>query len=183
MVVPFLYIPEESYPLHSIPIENYNGSAYFYSSVFTDILERNNFDTSLLQNGEISVYVLYPSSDNLPYSTEVSSYNTNDDLYIEIGKQAHLGSTTNENGRITVSAIVHPLRSLERAYLSTVSNIISVLGVHELKAHGLMKIPEKEHWKVLKEQQKHPSWKTITPELRKLYDELVRTKKEYQEPK
>jgi hypothetical protein len=46
-----------------------------------------------------------------------------------------------------------------------------------------MKIPDKDHWRILKLQQSHPSWKTITPELKQLYQNHVKNKKEYQEPK
>ena len=128
MIVPFLYIPEEDYPLYSIPIENFDGSAYFYSAVFTDILQRNDFDTSKLRNEEISVYVLQPSSDNLPFSSK-SQYNTAGPLHIEIGKNAPIGTAKTDNNHITVSAVIHPLQTAERAYFSTVSNINSSLKI------------------------------------------------------
>ena len=81
--------------------------------------------------------------------------------------------TRKENGKIQLTVYVHPQGDAERrAYLSTESNVENILGVHELKGHGLLGIGSSQHWKILQMQRRHPSWKQTTPALRELYEYL-----------
>lgn len=70
--------------------------------------------------------------------------------------------------------------SENRNYFSTVSNIESILGVHELTGHILLNLDKSEHWKILKMQREHPSWKKMTQPLKDLYKYLEENKPEYQ---
>lgn len=86
---------------------------------------------------------------------------------------APIAETRKENGKIQLTVYVHPQGDAERrAYLSTESNVESILGVHEFKGHGLLGIGSSQHWKILQMQRRHPSWKQTTPALRELYEYL-----------
>ena len=56
-----------------------------------------------------------------------------------------------------------------REYLSTESNVVSVLGVHEFEGHGHLNISGEQHWIILENQRKHSSWKKVSPKLKALY--------------
>lgn len=83
-----------------------------------------------------------------------------------------------------VTAYCHPLGDANRGYLSTVSNVVNVLGVHEFECHGEKRMTSKQHWKILQNQREHDSWNKVTPQLKKLYRYLETNKIDnYSRPK
>lgn len=145
-------------------------SAEAYSNILTDILSRNNFDISNIENERISVNVLGHNTkgDGPTYQLE-DSYN-NPDSYP--WRDAYLASTRIIGGKINITANIIWGDSDNSDYFSTISNIVSVLGIHELTGHGLMKLNSDAHWKILKLQREYPTWNQTTPRLKKLYVDL-----------
>ena len=145
-------------------------SAEAYSNILTDILSRNNFDISNIENERISVNVLGHNTkgDGPTYQLE-DSYN-NPDSYP--WRDAYLASTRIIGGKINITANIIWGDSDNSDYFSTISNIVSVLGIHELTGHGLMKLNSDAHWKILKLQREYPTWNQTTPCLKKLYLDL-----------
>ena len=145
-------------------------SAEAYSNILTDILSRNNFDISNIENERISVNVLGHNTkgDGPTYQLE-DSYN-NPDRYP--WRDAYLASTRIICGKINITANIIWGDSDNSDYFSTISNIVSVLGIHELTGHGLMKLNSDAHWKILKLQREYPTWNQTTPRLKKLYVDL-----------
>lgn len=145
-------------------------SAEAYSNILTDILSRNNFDISNIENERISVNVLGHNTkgDGPTYQLE-DSYN-NPDRYP--WRDAYLASTRIIGGKINITANIIWGDSDNSDYFSTISNIVSVLGIHELTGHGLMKLNSDAHWKILKLQREYPTWNQTTPRLKKLYVDL-----------
>lgn len=143
-------------------------------------MNRAGFETNQLINGRVSIITLQNNTNNsgpqygppiglldLP-RTEPIPWN-----------DAPLAKTSIENGKIRIKVYIHPPGDNNRQYLSTVSNVVSVLGVHELMGHGILKYSENEHWKILSTQQNHWSWKSATKNLKELYNDLQRKRKEY----
>lgn len=60
--------------------------------------------------------------------------------------------------------------------LSTVSNIVNVLGIHEYTGHGILKLESDQHWQILKMQREHSSWDKTTKMLKELYLDLEKKK-------
>lgn len=147
------------------PIQNVTLSAEAYSNIFTDVLNREHFNLNHLANNKISVIVLDWSNQNYKYSIK--------DVFMHERvvpwKDAPIAETRNIGGDIRVSAYVYPEGDDDRKYLSTVSNVVSILGVHEYKGHGLLKMKEADHWRILNMQRTHPSWKMASEQLKDLY--------------
>ena len=148
-----------------------------YSNIFTDVLERNGFDTSKLENGKVTIVKLEYNSrgDGPAYESAIVFNHENTILY----KDADVAEEKTKETGYQVTAYIHPTESSDREYLSTVSNVVSVLGVHELTGHGIKDISYKRHGRILQIQKNHPSWKKISPKLRDLYDYLSENKPEY----
>lgn len=136
----------------------------------TDVLSRNNFDISNIENERISVNVLGHNTkgDGPAYQLEDSYNNPNRYPW----RDAYLASTRIIDGKINITANIVCGDSDNRDYFSTISNIVSVLGIHELTGHGLMKLNSDAHWKILELQREYPTWNQTTPCLKKLYLDL-----------
>lgn len=147
-------------------------TAKAYSNIFTNVLKRKNFDTSLLENGRISVRILDSNSANSgPSYKRKDSFGASDEIPWSDAPIAT--EQKNADNQIKITANVVLSDSERRNYLSTVSNNIeNVLGVHEFLGHGVLNYTANEHWKILNMQMKHPSWKKTTKELKELYEYL-----------
>lgn len=146
-------------------------TAKAYSNIFTNVLKRKNFDTSLLENGSISVRILDSNSANSgPLYECKDSFGASDEIPWSDAPIAT--ELKNADNQIKITANVVLSDSERRNYLSTVSNIENVLGVHEFLGHGVLNNKADEHWKILNMQMKHPSWKKTTKELKELYEYL-----------
>lgn len=146
-------------------------TAKAYSNIFTNVLKRKNFDTSLLENGRISVRILDSNSANSgPSYKRKDSFGASDEIPWSDAPIAT--EQKNADNQIKITANVVLSDSERRNYLSTVSNIENVLGVHEFLGHGVLNYTANEHWKILNMQMKHPSWKKTTKELKELYEYL-----------
>lgn len=146
-------------------------TAKAYSNIFTNVLKRKNFDTSLLENGRISVRILDSNSANSgPSYKRKDSFGASDEIPWSDAPIAT--EQKNADNQIKITANVVLSDSERRYYLSTVSNIENVLGVHEFLGHGVLNYTANEHWKILNMQMKHPSWKKTTKELKELYEYL-----------
>ena len=146
-------------------------TAKAYSNIFTNVLKRKNFDTSLLENGSISVRILDSNSANSgPLYECKDSFEASDEIPWSDAPIAT--ELKNADNQIKITANVVLSDSERRNYLSTVSNIENVLGVHEFLGHGVLNYAANEHWKILNMQMKHPSWKKTTKELKELYEYL-----------
>lgn len=156
------------------PIEETKLSAEAYSNIFTNVLERNGFDVNKLENGSVAVNVLDSNTKNDgPLYQCIDSYNTTSYPW----RDAYLAKI-NSNNKITVNIVLSDPEN--RNYLSTISNIINVLGVHEYRGHGILKLGSDRHWQILKMQREHSSWDKTTQMLKELYLYLEVTKpKEY----
>ena len=169
---------------NKVKLESADITAESYSRIFTNVLKRNGFDTKKLYNGKISVNKIIELYDSETRSVKQSAeqYNVSGDFlsynpYYEDG--VALAATTHINGRIEVCVNVYPAGSKEKKYVSTESNIINMIGIHEFKEHGLHKIGSNLHWKILQKQREDPSWKNTTPEFKEHYKYLEQYNHEY----
>ena len=158
----------EIFGKRSFPCDGLSAEAY--SNILTDVLSRNNFDISNIENERISVNVLGHNTkgDGPAYQLEDSYNNPNRYPW----RDAYLASTRIIDGKINITANIVCGDSDNRDYFSTISNIVSVLGIHELTGHGLMKLNSDAHWKILELQREYPTWNQTTPCLKKLYLDL-----------
>ena len=86
------------------------------------------------------------------------------------------------NGRIEVCVNVYPVGYEEKNYVSTESNIKNLLGIHEFQEHGLHKVGENQHWKILQKQRQDPSWRMTSPQFKSLFNNLEQNNNEYKKP-
>lgn len=93
-----------------------------------------------------------------------------------IRADADVARCRNIDGIHQVTAYCHPSGDANRGYLSTISNVVNVLGVHEFECHGEKRMTSKQHWKILQNQRKHYSWNKVTPQLKNLYRYLETNK-------
>ena len=154
------------------PIENMVLSAEAYSNIFTNILSENGFNITKLKNGSVSIVKLEYNIDNDGIAYKGEDF-YNHDAVIPSGDADIARSKPTMNG-YEVTAYIHPLGSDERAYLSTVSNVVSVIGVHEFEGHQLRRLGEDQHWRILELQKNHKSWDKITPKLKNLYIDFMK---------
>ena len=68
---------------------------------------------------------------------------------------------------------------MNRSILSTESNFINMIGIHEFNDHGLKKLQNNSHWKILQDQMNDPFWMTVTHNFNDLYKNLVQYRNEY----
>ena len=148
-----------------------------YSNIFTDVLERNGFDTSELENGKVSIVKLeYNSRGDGPMYESAGIFNHENTIPYS---DADVGGEKTKETGYQVTAYIHPTGSSDREYLSTESNVVSVLGVHELTGHGIKGISSDYHGKILMMQKQHSSWGKVTPGLKELYEYLEKTNVQY----
>ena len=152
------------------PIQNVTLSAEAYSNIFTDVLYRNNFNLNMLLNNCISIVKLEKSPEGKPYDYKLAeAYQHERTIPWE---NAPIAATRVCGNDVRVTAYIFPKGDENRDFLSTVSNIVSILGVHEYRGHGLFGIKEENHRNILNMQKKHASWQSITDKLRNLYKEF-----------
>ena len=163
-----------------------NLSAEVESKIYTNVLKRAGFDISKLHNGALSIINLEEDmGTNLPCYNVLDKYNEEG-----VNIQERLGFTSEErgpaigftdkvNGKYRVSLQVYPVDSEEREYLSTVSNVINLAGVHEFREHGINKLKNKDHSEILKRQREHSSWKKTTEKFKAYYEWLEKNNNEY----
>ena len=163
------------------PIENADISAEAYSAIYTDILKKAGFDTNKLLNGQISIVKLKDNTAGDGPQYEADGF-YNHKAVIPY-RDADVARYMNIDGKHQVTAYCHPLGDANRGYLSTVSNVISVLGVHEFECHGERKMNSEQHWKILQIQREHYSWNKVTPQLKDLYRYLETSKINYSRPR
>ena len=139
-------------------------SAEAYSKIFTNVLHRWGYNTSLLLNGKISVteWNEVAINNNLTKYATTKVYNNPS---IIDGDNA----TTNTTNK-TVTAYIFPKG--EEQLLVTEPNIANMLGVHEYINHLIKGLDDSQHWKILQDQKKDPSWPLTTPEFKNHYDSL-----------
>ena len=160
-------------------IEYADISAKAYSNIYTNILHNNGFDVTRLKNNRVSIVALeYNNRGDGPMYRYVGSYNKDGKVDIP-WRDAPIASEKTNKGSIEVTATIFPKGDSDREYLSTVSNVISILGVHELTGHGIKGLKGNMHWKILDMQKRHSSWNNTTFKLRSLYEYLVNNNKEY----
>ena len=136
--------------------------------IYTDILGKAGYDVDKLHNGVVSTDGGRLSGEN---SNEGESTNRLGEIANTTVKgwiNPNTGQPFNYSGdapegTIKVTANYNSDGS-GTEHLGTVSNVINVLGEHELKGHGVMRIPNTTagHAKILKMQKAHPSWKNVT---------------------
>lgn len=102
------------------------------SNIFTDILDKAGFDVSLLHNKKVSIYIGYNSAAK-PLGSNDPEMASNDHANTAVAgtKQWHYGQA--EDGTIKVTANFVNKKS---DFLTTRSNVESMLGTHELRGHG-----------------------------------------------
>ncbi len=141
--------------------------------IYTDILEKAGYDVSKLHNGKVS-------TDGGINSSEKSNEGENADRLGEVANttvKGWINPLTNEpmtytgnapEGTIKVTARYNS-KGTGTEYLGTVSNVINILGVHEFKGHGVMRIPNTAagHAKILLLQKADPSWEKVTGDYKK----------------
>ena len=148
---------EKMVAIGGVPIEKKDDiSAETYSNIFTDIVSKMpDVDLSKLRKEHISVIVWNGIEDGILTST--NRFNHPDE---ESGKLASTGNT-----RITASI---NLVNDNRKFFSTVSNIQSILGIHEYKGHFYNRHREEPltHQQIFEMQMGDPTWNKITDELK-----------------
>ena len=155
----------EIFGKRAFPCEGISAEAC--SNILTDVLSRNGFDTSNLENGQISVNILGRNlhPDGFPYQILGSYNNAKRPPY----KDVPLAVTRSKEDMNNITANIILCEAERVNYYSTTSNIVSLLGIHELLGHGLMGMKEDEHWKILKMQRNDPTWDKMTTPLKGLY--------------
>ena len=155
----------EIFGKRAFPCEGITAEAC--SNILTNILSRNGFDTSNLENGQISVNILGRNlhPDGFPYQILGSYNNAKRPPY----KDVPLAVTRSKEDMNNITANIILCEAERVNYYSTTSNIVSLLGIHELLGHGLMGMKEDEHWKILKMQRNDPTWDKMTTPLKGLY--------------
>ena len=157
-----------------IPLTNANISPSAYSTIFTDILKRNGFDTNMLKNGQISIVKLKENTYGDGPQYEADGFYNHDTIIPY--NDADIARIKRVYDNYEITAYIHPIGDENREFLSTVSNVISVLGIHEFYGHGLLSIKGNQHWRILQLQRKHSSWKSVSPLLKTLYRYLETNK-------
>lgn len=114
-----------------------------YSKLFTTVLERGKFDMSKVHNGKISIV-------------------NGRKIYNNPDPRVGFANTIFDEETKTFKISINIQRTSSE--LTTVSNIISALGVHEYTGHGINRWRDgnKQHYKVYELQFKHSSWKFTT---------------------
>ena len=164
------------------PLTDADLSAEAYSAIYTDILKRNGFDINKLKNGQVSIVKLKDNTIKDGSQYEADGF-YNHDAVIPF-HNAPIAQCAVVDSQYEVTAYSHPMGDDNREYLSTVSNVVSVLGVHEFTGHGLFGISGKQHWRILGNQREHSSWKKTSPKLKELYRNLETNKIDhYNRPK
>ncbi len=80
-------------------------------------------------------------------------------VYYEYDKNGNLVKDLNKN-----------ISSIQYNCLNLPSQIdIASLGIHEFKGHGLLKIGNNQHWRILQLQRDHYSWNNVSTKLKALY--------------
>lgn len=149
------------------PIGKADLSVEAYSAIYTNILKRAGFNTDKLLNGQVSIVKLKDNTagDGPQYQAD-GFYNH--EAVIPYAN-ADIARCMNIDGMHQVTAYCHPLGDANRGYLSTISNVVNVLGIHEFECHGEKRITSEQHWKILQNQRDHNSWNKATPQLKALY--------------
>ena len=156
------------------PIEEMRLSAKAYSAIYTDILYRSGFDTKMLTNGCVSIIKLlrnYKDNDGTNYiGEEFFNHDNSIPLF-----NADIANSKTINNSYQITAYIHPKED-NINFLNTISNVISVLGVHEFIGHRVNDLRNEKHWLILDMQRKHSSWENISPELKELYYHFEKNK-------
>lgn len=132
-----------------------------YSNIFTDIMIKNGFD--MLKTGSGKIEVTKTDYINIFDKTSNAS------------EQGGSNAVTTQCGDVfNITAMINTGYYGTQSLFSTVSNVISILGIHEYKGHGINKYNNKSsgHIKIRKMLQKDPTYKKITKELRNHIDNL-----------
>ena len=170
-------------------LEESDLSAKAYSKIFTNVLKRKGIDTKRLYNGQISVNTERNSWDNTmkKWNKYYEQYNVYDpeneslSFYPAKGQTGPAISTTlHVNKKIEIVINVYSVGNEEKNYVSTESNIYNMIGIHEFNYHGREGKGNNQHYEILKAQRRDPSWKTTTPQFKRLYKNLERNNAEYQ---
>ena len=155
------------------PLEESELTAKAYSNIFTNIMQRYGYDTKKLFNGKVSVCIWDDFRSNLP---EGAGYNNPDNRY---GAYATATPPTKEDvshNRITAFIF------LDDNLLTTESNIINMLGVHEYTEHFIKGIGDENHWLILQKQREDPSWINTTHAYKEHFRHLERIDPDYVNP-
>ncbi|WP_217495828.1 RHS repeat-associated core domain-containing protein [Mangrovivirga cuniculi] len=155
----------------SVGINGSGISAKAASRIFTSILKKYGYNIDKLYNQQVSI----------DGGRSISSENYNDGSKMRFGQNAsglykgQINPETGEpyeftgsasNGTIKVTA--NYSQKYGTKHLITVSNVISILGVHEFKGHasmGLSHLPG-DHKQIYMMQKNHPTFNTITASYR-----------------
>lgn len=157
----------ESLGSKSTSISGSGISAEAASNVFTDILGKAGFDVSKLHNGKISI-------DGGPRSKDNFNDGSNFQRYDAIARGSFNGQINPETqepytytgnapqGTIKVTA--HWSSKSGSTHLNTISNVISILGVHEYNGHAIQNLSHLpiDHRKIYTMQKGHYTYTQLT---------------------
>lgn len=148
---------------------NRSGISYeAASNIFTDILQREGFDLENVFNKKVSIH-----SGTIPGRGFNGGLNGTPGANANIAiKGIHRAFAENApDGKFKITAIYN--EKWGSRFLNSVSNVVSILGVHELTGHGIMKLGfgETEHKIVYQLQFDHDSFKTISPSYKKYLED------------
>ena len=144
-----------------VNISNVELSVEAYSNIFTDILVKNGFNMMETGSGKVEI----AKTDGVNSFDWASNASTSSE---SIAVTTHGGDVFN------ITALINTGYDGTQSFFSTVSNVVSILGVHEYKGHGLYKYNNKAsgHIEIRKMLQKDPTYKKITKELKNHIDKL-----------
>ena len=129
-----------------------------YSKIFSDILEKNGFELSLLKSGKIEVY----KTDGLNFYEKTSQ--------AETSYEANAVTTHYKDKSANITAFINTCYNGTQELFSTVSNVVNIIGGHEFYSHFLLKGDEKTAYNI---QKKIPSWDKTTDKLKQHVKEMI----------
>ena len=130
-----------------------------YSKIFSDILEKNGFELSLLKSGKIEVY----KTDGLNFYEKTSQ--------AEKSYEANAVTTHYKDKSANITAFINTCYNGTQELFSTVSNVVNIIGGHEFYGHFLLKGNEKTAYNI---QKKIPSWDKTTDKLKQHVKEMIK---------
>ncbi len=135
---------------------------------YTDILAQSGFDVSKLANGSVSIsYNIYSTGATGAYNDPIVDGNANADT-----KTNWKGS-----GKINVTAQWNSSADGDgpnTTFFSTVENVQSGLGDHELLDHGINGLHNEQHKQIFFHQMTSKFFKNTTPKFKRYINESYR---------
>ena len=135
------------------PLKDNLLTAEAYSGLFTDVLSKNGVDLNQLVGNKVNVGITR-NLDVLDYYGDVN---------LELGVTASLDSKNHTSDVFNLSVNID-MNQDNRYMLSTISNIVNSLVIHEFQGHGINKLSSDpaSHLMIYEMQKNHPSWNRTT---------------------